>query len=1268
MQEMSNCHTITMEEIPPAHIPEWLTSHFLQQMQDPRPLNRGGPAQLLTIHPTESARRATLNHLAKGGKKDGPIDRTSHHTLDSLVSSLHAELRLPRLLPSGGLFSILLHAECKKAARALKFPLMHSLPDQHWGRGKSRDLSNLNHCLREESVTSKASPDLQSFRILLTKLAENLGGVHGDEQLSALVNILEKIPDSEVPFGLSRIDGIIFLNHPPTVSPLRQRLILALTRFKPLHVLANSGSHRLGLHGFVPNDISAIRDSDKLPDWVPSHSPFTHAKLNNIEEGKYRPIRMLVPRIERSIQATHALIDSAINGKSPPESILIIDPSAESNHEIWSSMLNSFGFHLPIRSAPLKESPGVHWLSAIISLAHYEDAWSLPQLRALAVQQTLQFEEEWMTPHQHPSIADLTPYPDVEILEQVSRGFHLLGGQGALFRWLHALARKPIANSYQNEEDLCRRHESTQWWLLCLANRLRPLLSSIDVHALDDSLVSIGCYSGEKLPIPKPAQSGDEWFSQFGSMLHWHLLTSNLDGDVNRTITGLQQLFDTHYALRNSQRLLGHSLPKTGLDWVDELLTLIDSSSLSGKQVASSKLKLLTPDEALGCHADLVILTHLDSESWNTSPPSIPGLSESERSELGVLPPDNSLRESRHFWHHLLACGGEVIVLDAHDDDSSQPSTPLSEWLDATQWDPSSPPNLPDFITSDEVFRMDGDKKSRWGLSFIKGEGPFLCARPSDIISSGDGRFELVVTGSHQRDCRQRDGIEIHNARYPMQEPLNPSAITIPLDAILVEDRISRQPRIGSEEQPYLNSDRNGEIVTVDELKMTPTSRGPKVGPPRLHSTWPTIGLKVGSSKAMSIDPRPLMPNATGINDHDLRHGFTGGPSRKTKIWSPSRLSQWLSCPRKGWLLTRLHAEGEDDEDDDVDVRTRGLLIHEVWADFICEFLGMKVEIERDNLTPHSLGAAGIEEATLRRRLLEMVDEKAPWLRHSDAIATVRRLDLVGLNLEAYEAALDEVGGASTSGRFGRLLESELAADASALLAIEWPLTSGDKKGGIMLELPESGESVPPGIRLRGTIDRVEIIPFPELGGNFVNESGEGSECPLDLDSGESWNAQRLVVIRDLKSLEGPGKGKSGDRHLRELLEGVQLALYARAWEVTHPGDRVIGVGISEVGEESGLYIEADPEFQTHLSSLGIGNVECTTQTLYRRPNENNEPPSSNPFRAWMRHRLTAALRIGQMSENGRVIPTPSDLTCTYCSVKQVCGLAPTVGGDRKWN
>ena len=1259
-------NSLTMEEIPPGETPSWLMSHFEAQLIDPRPQSQGGPPQLLTIHPSEGSRRAILNSLAKSGYEDGPIDRNAHHTLDSLVTSLHTELRQPRLISSKGPFSILLHSECKKAARELAFPLMHSLPEQHWGRGKTRDLTTLNKALSEESTISDVSPDLLSFSQLIRRLSGKLGGVHPDQQLSDLVELLEKLPSGKVPFGLSKVDGILFLNHSPTLSPIRKRLINALSRFKPLHVLSHSGSYRLGFHGFVPNDIAPIRKKEEIPSWLPPHSPWRPSVDESKNES--RAVRLLVPRIERSIEATHALLHTALTNDSPPKSILLIDPSLESNHDIWASMLRSFGFYLPKRSAPLRESPSVHWLSALISLPHFEDAWSLPQLRAVAVQDTLHFDSKWLSSFQHPSIPDLRPIPDVEVLEDVSRGFHLLGGQGALIRWLHALARKPLANAYQEEDEIGQRHEATQWWLLSLANRLKPLMSKFDVKSLDDPIFSIGCFSGEKLPLPESNKSGDEWLRQFGKSLKWHLLTNNLDGDVNRKLIGLQELFEGHLSLRNSQRTLGHLSPARGLDWVDELLNLIDGLTLSGNRPADSMLRILTPIEALGCHADLVILTHLDSESWNTSPPKTPGLSEDERSELGVLPPDNRLREARHAWNHLIHCGKEIIVLDVAEDESHQPSTPLSEWLAATKWDFTSPPILPSFISEKEVYRIDGDEMSCWGIAFIKDEGNFPVARPSDVIAMGDGVFELVVTGNHQRDIRQRSGVNLHNSRNPLQSPLNASAITISLDSNIVEDRLSRQPRVGSKEEPYLRNSRIGELVTVDNLRMQLQTYEPKIISPRLNETWPTIGMTIPPrSRALTIDPRPLRPNPTKLEDYDSRHGFQDGPDRITKIWSPSRLSQWLSCPRKGWLSSRLKAEEEDEEDDDVDARTRGLLIHEVWAKFICEALKMKEGVERDVFSPLSLANATISEDDLRIRLLQIIDEKAPWLRHSDAIATVRRLDLVGLNIESYENALDDEL-PLLSGRFGRFLQTELSIVKSAVLALEWPLTGGEKNNpGILLELPEKGEKVPSGIRLRGTIDRVEIIPLPSSESIFFNEGGSSEICPLDIDKGDLWNPKRLVVIRDLKSLEGPRKGSAGKRHQRELFEGVQLALYARAWEVNHPGDRVVGVGITEVGEESGLYIEADPDYQSYLASLGIGNIACNTDTLFRRPGESSSP-SSNSFRAWMRHRLTAALRIGEMSDNGFVTPTPSENNCTYCSVKHVCGLAPTVGGDRKWN
>ena len=65
------------------------------------------------------------------------------------------------------------------------------------------------------------------------------------------------------------------------------------------------------------------------------------------------------------------------------------------------------------------------------------------------------------------------------------------------------------------------------------------------------------------------------------------------------------------------------------------------------------------------------------------------------------MPPDNRLREARHVWNHLIHCGKEIIVLDVADDESHQPSTPLSEWLASTKSDSTKPPILPSFISDD---------------------------------------------------------------------------------------------------------------------------------------------------------------------------------------------------------------------------------------------------------------------------------------------------------------------------------------------------------------------------------------------------------------------------------------------------------------------------------------------------------------------------------------------------------------------------------------
>ena len=62
----------------------------------------------------------------------------------------------------------------------------------------------------------------------------------------------------------------------------------------------------------------------------------------------------------------------------------------------------------------------------------------------------------------------------------------------------------------------------------------------------------------------------------------------------------------------------------------------------------------------------------------------------------------------------------------------------------------------------------------------------------------------------------------------------------------------------------------------------------------------------------------------------------------------------------------------------------------------------------------------------------------------------------------------------------------------------------------------------------------------------------EGAEgMPLFFD-GNGPPAKRFIIIRDLKTIEGPKPGEDGIRHVAGLFKEIQLALYARAWELAH--------------------------------------------------------------------------------------------------------------------
>ena len=194
-------------------------------------------------------------------------------------------------------------------------------------------------------------------------------------------------------------------------------------------------------------------------------------------------------------------------------------------------------------------------------------------------------------------------------------------------------------------------------------------------------------------------------------------------------------------------------------------------------------------------------------------------------------------------------------------------------------------------------------------------------------------------------------------------------------------------------------------------------------------------------------------------------------------------------------------------------------------------------------------------------------------------------------------------------------------------------------------------------LRLRGWIDRVDLVPFED--GNLINEEGNNSVAPFLLDD---WMPRRLIIIRDTKSVEGPSENRLGEKHKKAIFEESQLALYARAWELAHPGDLVIGVGISEVGDLTTNSLEIDPQYSKYLSSLEIGKLTEFTHDMYRFPEE-KLPATSNPFRAWMYWKINVALKASNFAKEGNVHPTPGT-HCEFCSVRRICGLGLEKRGD----
>ena len=176
--------------------------------------------------------------------------------------------------------------------------------------------------------------------------------------------------------------------------------------------------------------------------------------------------------------------------------------------------------------------------------------------------------------------------------------------------------------------------------------------------------------------------------------------------------------------------------------------------------------------------------------------------------------------------------------------------------------------------------------------------------------------------------------------------PLNPSAITIPLDIELQRDRERRQPS-KADSEGYLPTEYRNRVILFDYEDLTrKTPEG--VENPRNSTRWPVIGATSSDGKnSVTIDPRPFTPLPSGSVVSIADMATQMGQSRNTTMVA-KQATRMAKCPRRGWLSRGLRIRDEETQSEDLDPRIHGDLLHQVHHDLICEVLGMEEQVERD--------------------------------------------------------------------------------------------------------------------------------------------------------------------------------------------------------------------------------------------------------------------------------------------------------------------------------
>jgi len=1125
---MSEKYQITNEEVIPGPLPDWLSRHLSLQSRDLTSISQGGPPKILIIYPTEEARKETILQLSD---KDLVIDRNLHHTIKSLEFTLIEDFRLPRILQLNGGWNTILNSECTLSSERLEFPVLNPIASIPWNRNKTKSLSKLYTVLsKEDRLSSWNSYGISTFTKIIDRLESNLNSIHPANVSSKITNELKS--SEEPPFSLRDIDGIIMLNHSPIISNSRCKMLKEISRHKPIHQLTYPGNFRLGYHGVLLIDQFPITDQKKLPSWIPVHKP-----KNNLDANLYSSsIKIKKTNHDNDIFQNTLSQVLDFQSSNPKSSFLIIDPKLEDNRTNWSRNLKQLGIQFRTNNTSVKHHPVGFWLSFIANYCHGNNAFSLETLKLLALQKTISLLDSKVITH--PTESEIIPTPSIEILTQLARNDHLLGGPGSLLRWLETLSRAPVNPKNQLEK------ESTQWWLLCLAKINQILLSEEDRKLLENEKYWKGCTTEQTLPSPRSILNGDDWMDYILSQINTEYDLSKLEDSKILEIEVIQSIKKEHKKLRLIQKKLGHSIPVKGLKWVEEFSELIRDINLPNyKTPYNDNLRILTPEDALGCNSDFVIISNTSSDSWNLTIPKIALLGEEKRHQLGIMRPDSLIRDARHNLFHIFNCARKgTVILDSRDSDSIPLAHPIQEYINKLK------------------------------LEYVNSEN-----------------YSEVKTFSLPREKRKNDGISLSEGKKPSEIPLNPLSITIPLDRPLQYDIQNR--------------------------------------------------FKDGLNKP------------SGSFAFDTRNGLSEKPQQNIDLWSPSKLTEWIICPRRGWLSSTLNANEEEKQKEDLDPRTHGNLLHKIHHKLLFRVLGLKEgaeksisDLEKSNF-PLNIPSSNIDSKKLFQIALEELDSLAPWLERLDAVSINRLRRLTGLKKNEWSEWLSNPYPIAPSGRIGRIIEAEKNLTSTIPIAIEWNIHKNNKykiKLDLTEDLFEEKSNLTP-IMIAGMIDRVDLVPFDD--GEIIDTEGSNTIAPIEI-ANSHWKPRRKIIIRELKTSEKIPI----DRHKQGLFEEIQLATYSRMWELTHPGDLVIGAGISVIGHNTEHFVEISSEFLSEAQQHSVGK---TTNLL----------KSKLDFRKWLANSLSLILQASANSVEGKVHPTPSEEACRFCRVSSICPVS--IKGDK---